>query len=475
MKKLLITFLLLVLFAFKAGKNKATYTVPLRALAVCTTDYDLDGDPDIAITHGFQNQTTWGGVYLLENDGYGNFSYMDSIFDSVGIYQLYVNLILSDSYPDLIYHFNGKVHILSTDGNSYSISDFITGTDVNSFAIGDVNGDTYKDILFRSSLDHYWGAIYNQNGNSFSEPEYHSMEYHPMDIVAADLNSDSFDDVIVTGPQSIINYSTGNEFITQALPQNVERITVADLDNNNSLDIAGSIDLVLLTHVYLFKNLGNNLFETINDFLAPEGCSDFFMEDFNNDSLPDLLLLLHDFPKGYLLYYNQGNFQFGDSVYIPMQAYGEAWRNTACADLDGNGYIDIVTTRQNFDTTTVPSILEILFNDGQGNFIENPVVGIQTSNFEPQTSNFTYYPNPFKDNINLEFNINEDSFAEVLVYDLKGKLVNTIYSKNLNKGHHLLIWNGRDKNGKEVKAGTYLVCLNAGRQTETRRIIKLTD
>jgi len=74
--------MLITLLSFKVADNRSIYNVPLKASAVCAADYDLDGDNDIIIENGIASGTNWGGIYMMENDGYGHFSYMDSIFDS---------------------------------------------------------------------------------------------------------------------------------------------------------------------------------------------------------------------------------------------------------------------------------------------------------------------------------------------------------------------------------------------------------
>jgi hypothetical protein len=438
-------------------------------MAVCTSDYDLDGDPDIAITHGFQNQTTWAGVYLLENDGYGYFNYMDSIFDSVGNWMMFADNVTNSNYPDLIYLFNKSVNILSTDGENFTTTSYLSGPEVSSgsFAMGDINGDSNKDILFYSHLEQYWGIIYNQENTSFSEPEYYNLPHPPIGITAGELNNDNRDDIVICGLESNVFFSTDTGFIEKPLFHHAQYPIVADFDNDNNNDIVTFSSIASICFVHLYKNIDNTMeFDTVNNFLVQEGCSKYFVEDFNNDTLLDILFLLTNFPKGYLLYYNLGNFQFGDSVYIAMQAYGEAWRNTACADLDGNGYMDIVTTRQNFDTTTVPSILEILFNDGQGNFVENPITGIQTSNFKPQTSSLFCYPNPYSGKTTIYYKVECDGVVELNVYNIIGQLVRNVNEGTKTKGTHFI-----DFDATGLKNGIYFYSISInGNTTDSKKM-----
>ncbi|HAL64625.1 MAG TPA: hypothetical protein DCP10_03525 [Bacteroidales bacterium] len=83
---------------------------------------------------------------------------------------------------------------------------------------------------------------------------------------------------------------------------------------------------------------------------------------------------------------------------------------------------------------------------------------------------FNIYPNPSKANITISYSIKETKHTSIKIYDLQGKLINTILEKNQAPGKYQMMWNGTDKNGKEVNNGLYLVRLQAGRQFMTRSV-----
>lgn len=56
--------------------------------------------------------------------------------------------------------------------------------------------------------------------------------------------------------------------------------------------------------------------------------------------------------------------------------------------------------------------------------------------------------------------------VEINVYDIKGRLVNTLVRGNREVGTHQLEWNGLDSTGKLLPAGTYYLEL----RTPTRRM-----
>nr|NQU93061.1 T9SS type A sorting domain-containing protein [Bacteroidota bacterium] len=91
------------------------------------------------------------------------------------------------------------------------------------------------------------------------------------------------------------------------------------------------------------------------------------------------------------------------------------------------------------------------------------------------------YPNPSDGNIYIEFvllaslwEINKLQYIDLSVFDITGKHIITLKNNKIPRGMQRILWNGTDKNGKEVKNGSYLVRLQSGRNivTQTVEIIK---
>jgi len=83
---------------------------------------------------------------------------------------------------------------------------------------------------------------------------------------------------------------------------------------------------------------------------------------------------------------------------------------------------------------------------------------------------YNIYPNPSTANTTISYSLREAEYTSIKIYDLQGKLINTILEKKQAPGKYQIMWNGTDKNGKEVKNGLYLVRLQAGRQIMTRSV-----
>jgi photosystem II stability/assembly factor-like uncharacterized protein len=83
------------------------------------------------------------------------------------------------------------------------------------------------------------------------------------------------------------------------------------------------------------------------------------------------------------------------------------------------------------------------------------------------------YPNPFNPTTTLRFSLPQRGEVELAVYDLLGRRVATLMQGGQEGGTHLLQWDGRDDQGRELASGVYLHCLRAGGKVETRRLLLL--
>lgn len=82
------------------------------------------------------------------------------------------------------------------------------------------------------------------------------------------------------------------------------------------------------------------------------------------------------------------------------------------------------------------------------------------------------YPNPFNSSTQIKFAVNSPDYYTLNIYDITGKLVNTLVKDFLNSGEYSLIWNGNDSTGKLVASGTYFLSLrSASGKGTTRKIL----
>jgi hypothetical protein len=83
------------------------------------------------------------------------------------------------------------------------------------------------------------------------------------------------------------------------------------------------------------------------------------------------------------------------------------------------------------------------------------------------------YPNPFNPSTNIRFTLQKNEDVNLIVYDISGKVVNTLVNDKLSLGQHTVTWNGMDHNGQLVPSGVYLYQIRTATYTETRKMMLL--
>ncbi len=81
------------------------------------------------------------------------------------------------------------------------------------------------------------------------------------------------------------------------------------------------------------------------------------------------------------------------------------------------------------------------------------------------------YPNPFNPETTISFDLPQRGKVELVVYNLKGQKVKSLINKEIDKGTHKIIWNGRNSQGKEVASGVYYYRLSCGNYTKTNKMV----
>ena len=84
---------------------------------------------------------------------------------------------------------------------------------------------------------------------------------------------------------------------------------------------------------------------------------------------------------------------------------------------------------------------------------------------EESNSSLISYPNPFSNSTTISFILSQSQKVSLKIYDMTGRVVKILADAKFEKGRHELQWNAAG-----VTAGTYLLQINAGNYTETKRL-----
>ena len=83
------------------------------------------------------------------------------------------------------------------------------------------------------------------------------------------------------------------------------------------------------------------------------------------------------------------------------------------------------------------------------------------------------HPNPFNPSTKIEFVVGRAGHVDLRVFDLRGRLVATLFDQMIDPGQRSVTWDGLDENGQSVPSGLYLYRLVTPDANETRKMLLL--
>jgi hypothetical protein len=82
-------------------------------------------------------------------------------------------------------------------------------------------------------------------------------------------------------------------------------------------------------------------------------------------------------------------------------------------------------------------------------------------------------PSPFSVETLLSFELPTSGAARLSVHDILGRRIAILTEGTRGAGRYSLLWTGRDATGKPVPSGVYMVRLEFGEGTQTRKIVRV--
>ncbi len=169
----------------------------------------------------------------------------------------------------------------------------------------------------------------------------------------------------------------------------------------------------------------------------------------------------------------------GAVVYARPVGSTEPWTNYDYVDKNGNFSVPVetdgeyevkVTTQSGDETATVP------VSNLEGDVTLTPT-GISTpGNNDPVVKTaklYNAYPNPFNPSTTIRVDLAKTGQASIIIYNVIGQKVKTLFNGNLNKGSKKFVWNGTDDFGKPVSSGLYFYQLKTANNVLTKAVMFL--
>jgi hypothetical protein len=450
------------------------YTVPSIPYGLTSGDIDLDGDIDVLV--GCRNNSAQDTICVFLNDGYSNFNPI--FLEKEVAHYLYCAKIDDDSYPDLVTKILEDYQIVyyPNEGNA-SFGDAISihqtlSDHLEYIKIIDMNNDDFFDIVFcKRGNPGYWGILTNDGFGNFEETVHYNSTANITNFAVSRINEDEYPAIVITTSELgtlVFYYSTNGYIQDDFYPNAYHSPYIFDMNNDELNDIS-----IFQYHEFpasecklrVFYNEGNNTFSTPDTLFFPGGTLIKDIADYNNDNYPDVAYFryLYAGPENFIyvsLNDQEGTFTEPVEYYVGHPTFFSATSD----DVDSNGFLDLIMTGFLGDDNQYR--VKILFNDGTGNFVEEPFVGIYNDKIQSTNFEFSNFPNPFNHETTIDFTIQIDSRIELSIYNIKGQKVKTLVQDEITRGTHSINWNGDDEKGNPVSSGIYYSKLNVNGKTE---------
>ena len=108
-----------------------------------------------------------------------------------------------------------------------------------------------------------------------------------------------------------------------------------------------------------------------------------------------------------------------------------------------------------------------------GGDCESQVLSIQDSHIINSFLIQQNYPNPFNPVTNILYNLPEDGFVKITVFDILGNVINQLVNEVQNSGYKTVKWDATNNKGQPVSAGVYLYSIEVGDLRQTKKMILL--
>jgi flagellar hook assembly protein FlgD len=81
------------------------------------------------------------------------------------------------------------------------------------------------------------------------------------------------------------------------------------------------------------------------------------------------------------------------------------------------------------------------------------------------------FPNPFNPATTISYQVEQESWVELAIYNLAGARLRTLISAPQPAGHHTLQWDGRDGQGQPAASGIYFYRLATPQGQEVKQMV----
>lgn len=95
------------------------------------------------------------------------------------------------------------------------------------------------------------------------------------------------------------------------------------------------------------------------------------------------------------------------------------------------------------------------------------------SQFPKQFALHPNYPNPFNPSTTISYDLSQETYVRITIYDITGKRIRTLVNQLQSIGTKTIVWDGMDDFNRTVSGGVYLYSIEAEAFRKTRKMLLL--
>ena len=359
------------------------------------------------------------------------------------------------------------------------------GTDVDGFpvnidekmlvgpATGDLEGDGLIDIIICTWEDNIY-AIDNSGAVKSGFPFTSTNRFNsPPTLV--DIDSDGDLEIVAGNDSGLLHilHHDGSEMASFDTGDDIRGgISVSDINDDGSYEIlfTGYDDFL-----HIWDPISGQEVQGWPIDLGTNSLSEPATADLDNDG--DLEVIGAN-KNGQIFVFHHDGTSFN---HFPTNVSGNIESSPAIGDVDNDGDFEIaIATTMGLKVMDIKSELgpRMSWKFHRGNKYRSGSLAMTLLSYDSQKEYVPKkflvspnYPNPFNPSTSIDIETISSGKLSVNIYDISGRLINTLMNKSTNAGYHSVRWNGKNLKGESMPTGIYFVQVESGADLGIRKIM----